>query len=266
MQYTQNTMKIFKIGRNQDNDIVINDESRTVSGFHAELIVDTNGILKIIDYSTNGTYVNGAKAIKGDEVSIQKDDEIRFGPYYLFDISKVVLFSKDDTMIENRYVERFTIGTAADNRIVIADTTNYISRYHAIVTLDSTGMYYIKDISTNGTYVNGVKIKSKVEKIVTSNDNISFANEKSLDWSLIVSSEKATSSPKNMQPHIPSQTPNASSSYPTAKKSTTSKIIGWGLISVGVLTLISGGVSFSFEGICAVSVPFIGGIILLKRG
>jgi len=69
-------MKTFKIGRNQDNDIVINDDTRTVSGYHAKLTVYDDGDFSLIDKSTNGTFINGVKMTKGLEVSFQKDDEV----------------------------------------------------------------------------------------------------------------------------------------------------------------------------------------------
>ena len=43
------------------------------------------------------------------------------------------------------------------------------------------------------------------------------------------------------------------------------KIIGWILIITGILSIFSRGVSLTFEGLCAVSVPIIGGIILIAK-
>lgn len=43
------------------------------------------------------------------------------------------------------------------------------------------------------------------------------------------------------------------------------KIVGWILIVTGILSIFSGGVSLSFEGFCAVSVPIIGGVILIVK-
>ena len=50
-------MKKITIGRNADNDIVIADQS--VSGYHAEIEIHEDGIMKFVDHSTNGTMVNG---------------------------------------------------------------------------------------------------------------------------------------------------------------------------------------------------------------
>jgi len=93
-------MKIIKIGRNPDNDIVIDDSSRTVSGYHAVLKVYKNGKITINDNSTNGTFINGTKANKGIEVVVKKGAEIRFGPHAELNWSLVsykcftMLFSK----------------------------------------------------------------------------------------------------------------------------------------------------------------------------
>ena len=49
-------MKTYKIGRNPNNDIIYDNLS--VSGTHAELTIDDNGCIILIDHSTNGTYVH----------------------------------------------------------------------------------------------------------------------------------------------------------------------------------------------------------------
>src|SRR5665811_671197 len=71
-------MRTIKIGRNPDNDIVINDETTNVSGYHAILKVFEDGTFTICDKSTNGTFINGVKATKGIEVPVQKCDDVRF--------------------------------------------------------------------------------------------------------------------------------------------------------------------------------------------
>ena len=51
-------MKTYKIGRNPDNDIVIQDDTRLVSRYHAVLKVQDNGTMTICDTSTNGTFLS----------------------------------------------------------------------------------------------------------------------------------------------------------------------------------------------------------------
>lgn len=185
-------MKTIKIGRNPDNDIVINDESRTVSGHHAIIKVSDNGTLTICDSSTNGTYINGVKVAKNAEVPVKKGDEIRLGPHVIFDWSLVIVPSSDfnATEIDTNEKASFTIGTASDNQIVISDSTNHVSRHHAILKLKANGAYYIYDQSTNGTYVNGVKVKTRVDFQVKPSDTISFANIRQFDWTIILEASK----------------------------------------------------------------------------
>lgn len=193
-------MKIIKIGRNPDNDIVVNDETRTVSGYHAVLKVYDNGTISICDNSTNGTYINGVKSTKGVDISVKKGDNIRFGPHVELDWSKINISvpMPDATIIDNDEKGSYTIGTASDNRIVISDPDNHVSRHHAILKLKTNGNYYIYDQSTNGTYVNGVNIKPKVDYPVSISDTISLSNTYRLDWNKI----KGASNSKHI-PDIP---------------------------------------------------------------
>ncbi|MDD4759155.1 MAG: FHA domain-containing protein [Lascolabacillus sp.] len=69
-------MKTFRIGRNPDNDIVIDDDSLLVSRYHATLKVYDNGTITICDTSRNGTYVNGVKIAKGVETAARREDKI----------------------------------------------------------------------------------------------------------------------------------------------------------------------------------------------
>jgi pSer/pThr/pTyr-binding forkhead associated (FHA) protein len=180
-------MKTVKIGRNPDNDIVVSDETRTVSGYHAVLKIYANGTLTICDNSTNGTFINGSKANKNVEVLVMKGDRILLGPHAELDWTKINVPAAefDATEIDTDEKSSYTIGTAPDNRIVISDSTNHVSRHHAILTLKTNGSFYIYDQSTNGTYVNGVKISAKVECPVKPGDSISFANIHKFDWSLV---------------------------------------------------------------------------------
>ena len=160
-------------------------------------------------------------------------------------------------------MKTYKIGRNPDNDIVIKDQSQHVSRYHATLTVNDNGTITINDQSTNGTYVNGVKVKSRVDYPVSTSDNIVFAKTAQLDWNLI---SKATIfipayvAPESQKP-VSSYTPQKTKSNSTSS----GKIIGWILIAVGIFAIITGGISFSFEGICAVSVPIIGGIILLNK-
>ena len=185
-------MKTMRIGRSAENDIVIADETLTVSGSHAVIKVTDEGIITICDISRNGTKVNGNRIDKNQEIRIQKGDEVIMGRSAKLDWSKVsVPFISNATDVEKATVMgndekgTFSIGTSSDNNIVLNDPTAHISRHHATLKLKYDGHYYVYDQSTNGTYVNGVKIKSKVDFPVSTTDTISFAQLLNLDWSKV---------------------------------------------------------------------------------
>lgn len=157
----------------------------------------------------------------------------------------------------------YKIGRNPDNDIVINDQSQHVSRFHATLTVHDNGSITLNDQSTNGTYVNSVKVKSKVDYPVSTNDTIMFAKTAQLDWNLI--SKAPIFKPVYVTPEP--QKPVSSYAPPKAKSNSTSpwKIIGWILIAVGIIGIFNTGISFTFEGICAVSAPIIGGIILLVK-
>ena len=69
------TGPVFRIGRNLDNDLVVNEA--TVSGFHAEIQCNDDGYF-IRDLSTNGTFVN-------DNSHEAKNTKLKDGDLVLFD-------------------------------------------------------------------------------------------------------------------------------------------------------------------------------------
>lgn len=76
--------------------------------------------------------------------------------------------------------------------IVIDDPRGVISRVHAVLKINNKGKYSIADCSTNGTYVNGIKIESGVEVPITRKDRVSFAHVINLDWDFIPNPAKKT--------------------------------------------------------------------------
>lgn len=69
--------------------------------------------------------------------------------------------------------------------ICLWDETNEVSRHHAQIRIDDKGKYWLTDMSTNGTYVNGIRITPHVEVMVNRDDEISFARIERLDWEQI---------------------------------------------------------------------------------
>ena len=69
--------KIYTIGRDPQNDIVINDPTNVVSRSHATIKIDGSKI-SIIDQSQNGTYVNGMRMSSNQEFPVTRKDSISF--------------------------------------------------------------------------------------------------------------------------------------------------------------------------------------------
>jgi len=87
-------------------------------------------------------------------------------------------------------MKAYSIGRDPACDIVITDNTDVISRRHAILNVTGWGKYTIVDNSTNGTYVNGIRITPNVPVPVTRNDMISFAHISQFDWNSVPDSGK----------------------------------------------------------------------------
>jgi hypothetical protein len=84
----------------------------------------------------------------------------------------------------------YTIGRDAQNDIVISDPSDLVSRLHATLKVDDRGHYRIMDQSTNGTYVNGIRVEKFAEVPVTRKDEVSFASVATLDWDEVPQSRR----------------------------------------------------------------------------
>lgn len=85
---------VIKIGKNTDNDYVINDPH--VSRYHARLIRDEDDFWVLEDLgSTNGTFVNNAQIVKK---RISPKDEIRLGDNYILSLSDAIKSNNDYTV------------------------------------------------------------------------------------------------------------------------------------------------------------------------
>lgn len=81
-------------------------------------------------------------------------------------------------------MKTYIIGRDDTCQIRIVDPTNTVSRKHATLSINGFKMT-ITDHSSNGTYINSIKIMPNIPVPVTRKDIISFANAGELDWSLI---------------------------------------------------------------------------------
>lgn len=84
----------------------------------------------------------------------------------------------------------YIIGREADCDIVLWNDSAEISRHHAQIRIDKKGKYWLMDTSLNGTYLNGMRLQSNQEVIVTRKDVITFAQQDCLDWNLIPKQSK----------------------------------------------------------------------------
>lgn len=71
-------MKVYSIGREENCDIVIDDRTDVISRRHAALNVTSMGKMTIVDYSHNGTYVNGIRISQNVPVPVTRKDNISF--------------------------------------------------------------------------------------------------------------------------------------------------------------------------------------------
>ena len=74
------------------------------------------------------------------------------------------------------------IGRSSRNNIVIMDATEQVSRFHAEITCHPDGQMTIKDISSNGTWLNGTRLEKGIEYKLKMGDHVTFAKLKTLNW------------------------------------------------------------------------------------
>lgn len=173
-------MRTIKIGRSHTNDCVL--DNQTVSRTHAVIDVDADeqhGRLRDLN-STHGTYVNGKRITA--EVMVSCSDTLRLGSEVitlggiLAKANKTVIRKPDVGSLPG--VERRTIGKSSDNNIIL--NHDDVSRRHAIIYREANGKVVIEDLnSTNGTYVNGIKITSQ---ILHAGDKVTITRNYNLAW------------------------------------------------------------------------------------
>lgn len=82
-------------------------------------------------------------------------------------------------------MKKLTIGRGRDCNIRIEDSTDSVSRRQAVITVSLTGKMMLYDTSSNGTYVNGVKVEKPGGVVVRRGDKINFAHVADLDWNTV---------------------------------------------------------------------------------
>ena len=161
-------MRLISIGSSNQAQIVL--RSQYVSGYHAEIFQLDNGDMLLVDKgSRNGTFVNGVQIAPEKEVTVTRNDSIRFADQDL-NWSMVPVLSIPDK--DNIKVLK-SIGSHYLNTIHLSG--NQISRFHATVKQTKDGKWYICDHSSNGTTVNGVRIPKDQYVQIKSKDIIQCA-------------------------------------------------------------------------------------------
>lgn len=87
-------------------------------------------------------------------------------------------------------MKTYSIGRDLNCDIVINDSTDVISRRHALLNVTPSGKMTIVDQSSNGTYVNGIRIAQNVPVPVTRKDVVSLAHVAKLDWNQVPKSNQ----------------------------------------------------------------------------
>ncbi len=166
--------RTIRIGRAVDNDVVVSNP--TVSKYHAVVTIgDNNSSAVVRDLgSKNGTYVNGVRISGAKEIGLS--DKLSFGAAG-YDLSTLV----GSTRVVPRSGNGKVIGR--DSSCDICLPHDDVSKRHASLSQRSDGQVYIEDLgSTNGTYVNGERVTSRV---LRSGDKVTITRNYPLNWEAI---------------------------------------------------------------------------------
>jgi ABC-type multidrug transport system ATPase subunit/pSer/pThr/pTyr-binding forkhead associated (FHA) protein len=129
-------------------------EHPSVSALHAEL-TPQNGTIMLHDRSTNGTFVNGLRVTTAE---LHDGDYITFGRY----ASKSLIFRtglEPELKVEKVDLnkDKITIGRDPSSDVVVDHPV--VSKHHAEIVKQGGKVYLVDLGSTNGTFVNGIKVK-----------------------------------------------------------------------------------------------------------
>jgi ABC-type multidrug transport system ATPase subunit/pSer/pThr/pTyr-binding forkhead associated (FHA) protein len=166
----------LKVGREPSCSLQI--EHPAISGTHAEFA--TKGIKVILtDRSTNGTFVNGRRV--ANTVELHDGDYITFGRY----AGKSLIFKSGlepqlkIERIDLSSKERVTVGRDKANDCVIDHPT--VSKHHAEFVKQDGKVFIVDRGSTNGTFVNGIKIKrhqlQELDRIIIGPTELKFSGD-----------------------------------------------------------------------------------------
>ncbi|MDP2363124.1 MAG: FHA domain-containing protein, partial [Ignavibacteria bacterium] len=92
-----------KLGRESDNNVILEDPLKIISRSHAK-IVNSDGLIQILDLgSSNFTYLNGDRLFSNNEAALKTGDIIKIGDYeldvVLEQLKSVPVFDDQKTMM-----------------------------------------------------------------------------------------------------------------------------------------------------------------------
>lgn len=136
---------LIKVGRGEDNDVVLNDP--TISKYHLEIFVDVEGNVFLTDLESKfGTKVNGK--LINDSIELNPFDEVTIGDQISFNWKKYVEKDQKNTI---------TVGRSQRNDVIL--NLPYVSEHHLQLFRDKDGNVFITDLdSVEGTFINGVRL------------------------------------------------------------------------------------------------------------
>lgn len=164
--------RVLRIGREPSNDVVL--AAPTVSKRHAELEVLPSGAGYVVRDlgSQNGVFLNSRVNRVEGEATVSPDDVVFFGSYRL-PIARVPSMLRVDNVAADGK-RTFVVGRDPEQTDVALDSPVVSSRHAEIEVLEE-GRFRVRDLgSSNGTYLNGIKIRGA--KVATAEDRVSFGS------------------------------------------------------------------------------------------
>lgn len=191
------------VGR-ENTDVLLDDPQ--VSRRHARLLLGEGSLLVEDLNSTNGTHVAGRRLDSGASAEAYDGDEVRFGGTRLRAVlpgfparpaevtramasdpgpsaptqdrgERVAAMQREDGHEFPLYVGVNTVGRRSTNDICITGDP-FVSGQHAEVHFRSGEVFVVDIGSTNGTFLDGVKIAPNVERALVAGEVVQFGKSR----------------------------------------------------------------------------------------
>ena len=158
-------MKIIKIGRYPDNDIIIENDQK-VSRHHLQIQLDDNGNYMVTDDSKNGTYI-GKRLIHHQTIKISEQDKIRIGDT---DVEWLDYFKNDEESKEPAIKVPDKVPQENDNDIVteinhilsfLPGTGQNIPHTKVFKSTELEKIYYLQEYEKSSNILNTITKRLK---------------------------------------------------------------------------------------------------------